>query len=216
MKKIYLTIATVFLALLVLTGCKKPLDPKEGITSYIDTVIYNKDSENSPSDYFNDLKITSTQTSNEEAVAALTNSLELDEAHQEGLKKLEQTLDNNLNQKTSYSVQIEEPSKNKANVTVKVNGLNELDEKKLDELLEKQIKEMDKDITDKTSKEDVAKMSTSISLSSLTQWFESQEKKDSPVEVKTTLIVDPDNKEKWVFQDETSFYEEFVEALNIY
>lgn len=216
MKKIYLTIATVFLALLVLTGCKKPLDPKEGITSYIDTVIYNKDSENSPSDYFNDLKITSTQTNNEEAVAALTNSLELDEAHQEGVKKLEQTLDNNLNQKTSYSVQIEEPSKNKANVTVKVNGLNELDEKKLDELLEKQIKEMDKDITDKTSKEDVAKMSTSISLSSLTQWFESQEKKDSPVEVKTTLIVDPDNKEKWVFQDETSFYEEFVEALNIY
>lgn len=216
MKKRHLLITTMVLGLLILTGCKKPLDPKEGITSYIDTLIYNKDSENSPSDYFNDLKITSTQTSNEEAVAALTNSLELDEAHQEGIKKLEQTLDNNLNQKTSYSVQIEEPSKNKANVTVKVNGLNELDEKKLDELLEKQIKEMDKDITDKTPKEDVAKMSTSISLSSLTQWFESQEKKDSPVEVKTTLIVDPDNKEKWVFQDETSFYEEFVEVLNIY
>lgn len=216
MKKRHLLITTMVLGLLILTGCKKPLDPKEGITSYIDTLIYNKDSENSPSDYFNDLKITSTQTNNEEAVAALTNSLELDESHQEGIKKLEQTLDNNLNQKTSYSVQIEEPSKNKANVTVKVNGLNELDEKKLDELLEKQIKEMDKDITDKTSKEDVAKMSTSISLSSLTQWFDSQEKKDSPVEVKTTLIVDPDNKEKWVFQDETSFYEEFVEALNIY
>ena len=201
-------------SLILLTACSKPTDPQTGLGSYINTFIYNQEVEQQPDAFFSDLLITTDQAENLQIASSITNSLDLDESHNDLLTTLENTINTNLNQKTDYAVTIDEESKNKATATIEIHGLADLDEKKFDALIEKNIKEVEEELTETTTKEEVQKISSDISLKSLNEWLSSQEKAKTPTTVKVVLIVNPDDKEKWLIQEESTFYQELFKAFN--
>lgn len=199
-------------SLLILTGCQKPTDPKEAAETLVNAAIYQQDVE----------KVTEMFVLNEEKaekneaadfIKEIETLLPLDENAKTELETVFAAKEASFREQTSFKVNVLKDEKGKAELELKIIGLNALDD---DILMEKLAEALDKglkDITAETTEAEVEELVNQLSYEVLLSGLKVDREVKEAETVKLALMVDAEDKTKWMIQNEDTFMNELMKAF---
>lgn len=200
------------LALVILIGCQstsKKADPVEAAETYINAYMYHKDTDKLEKTF--DLKPKDVAAESEkDFVDNFKKLLSLEDSSNDKLKELYQKYQISINNNTSYKAKLINEDPENPIIELSIIGLNEADEKTMDEAISKKLDENPDLISDKMDDAAIKKVSQSLELDLLFDAVKESTPKSKAVQLNMILKENPKNKETWQIKDE----KKFLDALN--
>jgi hypothetical protein len=212
MKKKIVTIAFSIFSLFLLAGCKKAADPSEASKQLVDAIVYDKKSD-ILSDSFSIDKDTLFKKEKTSTLTELFSDVTLSKESQEKLSALDQTYIKKFNELTSYSVKEIKNKKGKAVIALTITGIKSLDDKELEESLDKSIDSMADKITAELTDEQINQLVTDATIDTLSELINTKLTTKEKQTINLELMLDSEDTSKWTIMNQDQFVQELIEAF---
>lgn len=207
----------VSLTLLILVGCQsnsKKVEPVEAAETYINSYMYQKDSDKMKETF--DLEPTSLETQSEKNfVANFKKLLDLDDTSNDKLNELYQKYQVSIHNNTSYKAKLINDDKKNPIIELSIIGLNEPEDTWMDTAISKKLDENPDLITASMDESAIKKVSQTLQLDLLFESVKESTPKKESVQLNMLLEENPKNKNTWQIKDEKNFLDDLNTAFGL-
>ncbi|EUJ62875.1 DUF5105 domain-containing protein [Listeria fleischmannii] len=196
---------------LMLAGCKQPEDAKQAGEALIQSYIYEESTPELKAIFGID-DTTMIKENQNTFVTSIQN--QFPEKSKSDLESFQQKVQKHLKKVSSYTIKVENESKEAATLEIGVKGLD-TDDESVDNEINKLIAETESKVKADSSEAELDAMINEVSYKGLETMYLESPAEEKAVTVKLELKQNPDDKEKWQIVNEDVFFKNIYEAFGL-